>query len=63
MGDSPTIGKATLRIQVARSAQRDGFRRKVIELQREFFKFGSMSKEAIKYVGWSLSHEGGNIFR
>ena len=39
----------------------DMFKSKVMEPLRKFFKFGSMSKEAFKYVGWSLNHEGGNI--
>ena len=34
--------------------------KKVMELFSKLFKFGSLSKEALKYVEWSLCHEGGN---
>ena len=37
------------------------FEKDVIEPLRKFFKFGSMSKDAFKYVGWHLQHEGGSV--
>jgi hypothetical protein len=39
----------------------DKFYREVIGPLRKFFKFGSMSKEAFKYVGWNIQHDGQSI--
>ena len=39
----------------------ENFNMKIIEPLKKFFKFGSMSKEAFKYVGWHLQHEGGSV--
>ena len=37
------------------------FYEKVMKPLRSYFKFGMMSKEAFKYVGWNISHEGNDI--
>ena len=34
---------------------------KVLNPLRSFFKFGTMSQEAFKYVGWNISHDGYDI--
>ena len=55
------VGFIAMHVDDLIHAGTEDFNKEIIEPLKKFFKFGSMSKEAFKYVGWQLQHKGGSV--
>ena len=52
-------GMFSLHVDDANHCGTELFYRKIINPLKNIFKFGSMSKEVFKFIGWNISHENG----
>ena len=59
--DDKLHGLLSIHVDDANHCGTELFYTKIIYLLKTIFKFGSMSKEVFKFLGWNISHENGSI--